>query len=95
MTILHKADFAVRELYYYDRFINTNHFDFKSWEREDIYSDMIYTQKAIKRNNEANEFVGYPMVYQCSKNTWRRERVRCLYKHTVKWKVPLEQIIDI
>lgn len=95
MTILHKADYSVRELYYYDRYINTYQFNFKSWERPDIIDEMIYSQKKAKQDNIPFEYIGYPMIYKCSKHTWQIEQTKCMYKHTVKWKIPQHRIITV
>ena len=95
MTILHKADFAVRELYYYDRFLNSHSFDFELWQRGDILKTFMFAQKKPNKDNDVDEFIGYPMIYKCSESTWELEKARCLYKHLVNWKVPRRKIIDI
>lgn len=95
MTTLHKADLAIRELYYYDKFINTNAYDFKLWDRKDVVDDMMFAQKKAKKNNDPPEFIGYPMLYRCSRNTWRNEKLRCLHKQVVNWRISPKQIIDI
>jgi len=95
IAILHKADFVVREIYYYDKFINRHTFNFNSWQRNDLYNTLEFAQQRVNVENHANEFIGYPMVYKCSKTTWKRIRARCMYKHIVNWKIPLDKIIDI
>lgn len=94
-VILHKADFAIRELFYYDKYINSHAFDFDKWQRKDLYQQFVFTQKKSNKKNEAEEFFGYPLIYKCSPNTWANERSKCLYKHLVNWKIPLDKVISI
>lgn len=95
MTILHKADFVVRELYYYDKFINSHSFAFADWQRQDLSRSLMFAQQRANDRNEAPQFIGYPMLYKCSTSTWDLEKAKCLYKHIVKWKIPRDKIIDI
>lgn len=95
MTILHKADFSIRELYYFDRYFNTHNFDFESWDRSDIVGEMPYAQKKHQEDNIPFEYIGYPLIYKCDKDTWEDEKIKCMYKHTVKWKIPEHRIITI
>ncbi|XP_067949450.1 beta-1,3-galactosyltransferase 5-like [Watersipora subatra] len=95
MVTLHNADFAVRELYYYDKLINTHSFDFYSWGRKDLLQSLLFMQQKSNKLNEAAEFIGYPMRYRCSNSTWSLERTKCLYKHIVQWKIQNDRILDM
>ena len=88
MITLHKAYFTIRELYYFDRFINTNRFDFEAWDRKDLAPAPYYL-------DEMNPETGQMSIHNCPKEIWAKEKVKSLYRHLVKWRIPRTQIITI